>query len=233
MGLWPIGTHNTGVKALIMAAYRLEGYQISGPGSIDSRWDVLANVAAGATREQVNLMLQGLLEDRFHLKFHHEMKEFKAYNLTIAKGGLKLKDSIPTDTCSMGSRLASGPPCPPMSEQFGIAKAVGSGAVKMTSSPLTGLSAGRNIHISLLARMLRTELGNTIVIDKTGLAGTYNVRMQFAMADVRPNQAPQDDSPLPSVFTALEQQLGLKLEPTKTMVEMTIIDHIDSTPTEN
>ncbi len=226
---------NTPLKSLIMAAYKLEQYQFSGPGSTDSRWDVLANATAGATKEQVNLMLQNLLEDRFHLKFHHEMKEFKAYDLVIAKGGLKLKDSIPTDACSSGGHLASGAPCPRMSQQFGIAKAAGSGAGMMISTPSTGMATGRNLDMASLARVLRGELGDTIVIDKAGLTGTYDVRMQFAVADLRRNHPPQDDSSYsyPSVFTALEQQLGLKLQPTKAMVEMTIIDRIDGAPTDN
>lgn len=102
------------LRFLIQRAYGLEDYQIVGPGSLGTVWTIAAKGAPG-TEEQAKLMLQSLLEERFHLMFHHEMKEFKAYNLVITKGGLKLKKSIPTDGCSMGATSVEGKACGPRS----------------------------------------------------------------------------------------------------------------------
>src|SRR5579862_9137335 len=92
------------MKRLLMVAYRVDENQISGPGWLDSqRYAIVAKVPAGSTREQLLVMLQNLLAERFHLALHHEMKDFPAYELVIAKGGLKLKEADP----------AASPPEPP------------------------------------------------------------------------------------------------------------------------
>src|SRR5580704_12455909 len=81
--------------ALISRAFGgLKRYQISGPTWINNtRYDLNAKIPPGASKEQVELMFQSMLEDRFKLKVHHESQEHTAYNLTIAKGGLKLRES--------------------------------------------------------------------------------------------------------------------------------------------
>jgi uncharacterized protein (TIGR03435 family) len=225
-------THYTPLQSLIQRAYRLEDYQLVGPTSLATRWDVLANAAPGTTEEQVNLMLQSLLEERFHLTFHHEMKEFKAYNLVIAKGGLKLKDSMPTDGCSMGATSVAGKACGPTSEQFGIEKAAAEARRGTIFTSPNGLLAGQNADMALLARVIRQQVGE-IVTDKTGLSGGYDLRMQCSLTNQLTHRPFDDDSPLPTIFDALQKQLGLKLEPTKAMIEMMVIDHVDATPTEN
>jgi uncharacterized protein (TIGR03435 family) len=222
---------SSSLRFFIQRAYGIEDYQIGGPGSLGTVWSITANAAPGTTQEQANLMLQSLLEERFHLTFHHEMKEFKAYNLVIAKGGLKLKESIPTDGCSMGATSVAGKNCGPVSENFGIAKASGEGKGMMMTSP-QGLSAARNLGMPDFASVLRRQAGE-IVIDKTGLSGEYDFRLQYSTIDLRSGLPFNDDSPLPTIFDALQQQLGLKLDPTKTMVGMMVIDHVDATPTDN
>jgi uncharacterized protein (TIGR03435 family) len=220
------------LRSLIQRAYRLENYQVLGPGSIEIIWDVAANAAPGTTQEQANLMLQSLLEERFHLTFHHEMKEFKVYNLVPAKGGVKLKESISTDGCSMGATSVAGKTCGPRSEQFGIARAAGSeGRGTIFTSP-SGLLAGKNADMALLAREIRQQVGE-IVTDKTGLSGGYDLRMQCSLTNQLTHKPFDDDSPLPSIFDALQQQLGLKLDPAKTMIEVMVIDHVDAMPTDN
>jgi uncharacterized protein (TIGR03435 family) len=144
------------------------------------------------------------------------MKEFKADNLVIAKGGLKLKDSIPTDGCSRGAISAAGKECGPVSEHFGIAKASGEGQEMMMISP-QGLSTAKNYTISDFVHALRN----------------HDIRMQYATIDLRNGRPFDEDSPMPTIFDALQKQLGLKLEPTKAMIEMMVIDHVDATPTEN
>jgi uncharacterized protein (TIGR03435 family) len=212
-------THDTPLRTLILFAYGMETYQLVGPASLETRWDVVANAASGTTKEQFNLMLQRLIEERFHLTFHHVMKEFKGYNLVIAKGGLKLKDPRPDD----------GPLLP---GQIGITTAVAQVTTTLTFSP-RGIVGGRNVDMASFAHAISRLFGDTPVIDKTGLTGAYDVRTQFSTGDL-PNGRPSDDSsPFPTVFDALPQQLGLKLEPIKAMMEMMVIDHIDAMPTEN
>jgi uncharacterized protein (TIGR03435 family) len=223
---------STALRSLILRAYGLETYQLLGPGSLAAVWSVAANAAPGTTQAQQNLMLQSLLEERFHLTFHHEMKELKVYNLVAAKGGVKLKESIPTDGCSMGATSVAGKTCGPRSEHFGIASAASSeGRGEIFTSP-TGLMAGKNVRMDLLARVASQQAGE-IVLDKTGLVGTYDFRLEFAAIDLRTNRPADQESPLPSIFDAFQQQLGLKLEPAKTMVEVMMIDHVDAMPTDN
>lgn len=224
-------SRNIQMRYLIQQAYGLENIQLIGPSSLDTHWDILATMLPSTTREQLNLMLQRLLDERFHLTFHHQMKEFKAYELVVAKGGVKLRDSIPTDACSSGG---AGPAlrCGSISQEFGIAKAKG-GRRRSLTVPSLGIYTGANIDLAGLALKVRSELDFAPVIDKTGLTGLYDIRMQYAVHDPRTGRLVDEDSPLPTIFDALQQQLGLKLEPTKTMVEMTIVDHIDATPTDN
>jgi uncharacterized protein (TIGR03435 family) len=228
------GEHYSAASTLlyfIRRAYGLEDYQIAGPKAVlDSSWAIRANAAPGTTPEETNLMLQSLLEERFHLTFHHEMKEFKAYNLVIAKGGLKLKESLPTDACAMGMTPVGGK-CGALPESFGIAKSKGGGFSGMTTSPAAGLTAGTNAPMSSLVRVLRTTTGE-IVIDKTGLSGGYDLRIQYSAVDAkgRPFDA---ESPLPSIFDALPAQLGMRLEPARAVVEVMVIERVDAAPTEN
>lgn len=101
----------------------------------------------------------------------------------------------------------------------------------MMTSP-QGLSTARNVTMSGFARAIRREAGE-IVIDKTGLTGVYDIRLQYSTTELRTGRPFNDDSPLPTIFDALQQQLGLKLESTKAMVETMVIDHVDAMPTEN
>jgi uncharacterized protein (TIGR03435 family) len=212
--------------AMISRAFGLKRYQILGPPWINStRYDLNAKIQPGATKEQVDLMFQSMLEDRFRLKIHHETQEHAAYNLTIAKGGVKLRGSMPTDTCAMGARPAGGT-CPDTQYPTGIARS------SDDSRPMaTGCCAGatqqrlngRSTPIATLANMIESQLGGPIVIDKTGLTGNYDYRIEFAAL----NGNPADDTPLPSLFEALEKDFGLKLESVKTSIDVVVVDHIE------
>jgi uncharacterized protein (TIGR03435 family) len=218
------------LRYLLMRAYGLEIYQLEGPDSLSTVWTIAANAAPGTTQAQQNLMLQNLIEERFHLTFHHEMKALKVYNLVIAKGGLKLKESIPTEGCSGGAASVTGKPCKPESRPVGIAKASGEGPPFMGGGGPSGVLTARNLTLSAFAINLR-YLAGEIVIDKTGLEGTYDIRAEYATVDR--NGRPYDDSPRPTLEDALAKQLGLKLEATKSMIDVMVIEHVDAMPTEN
>jgi uncharacterized protein (TIGR03435 family) len=224
--------HSVQLKSVILRAFGVRAFQLIGPDWIATvRYDITAVIPPGSTQEQFNQMMQGMLEDRFKLQVHHEMREVSAYNLVPAKGGLKLKESIPTDGCSMGAASVKGKTCGPRSEGFGIASAASSeGEGRIMTSP-TGLMAGKNIRMDWFASAAGQQTGE-IVLDKTGLSGAYDFRMEFSPVDLRTPFPSIDDSPLPSIFEALQQQLGLRLERVKTMMEVMVIDRVEK-PTEN
>src|SRR5580700_4776117 len=118
-GRWT--AENFSLANLISAAYDLKRYQYSGPAWMDdTRFDVVAKLPGGATKEQFRVMLQNLLADSFKLAIHHEKKEMQVYELVIAKNGLKLKESVPEPTDADASKTGGHetgtsrvPPPPP------------------------------------------------------------------------------------------------------------------------
>jgi uncharacterized protein (TIGR03435 family) len=218
------------VRSLLTRAFGVKIYQISGPAWIQtSPFDIAAKIPPGATKEQFNLMLQQMLEERFSMKLHHMAKEVPAFNLVVAKGGLKLRDSVSTDNCAMGARPAGGS-CPEgASYQNGIMLSKEpKGMAAMAPRGSARIITGRAAALSVLANIMEGQLGGPLVIDKTGLPEAYDFRIEFAA----PTASPDDDTPLPSLFTAVEKDLGLKLESTKTSIDVLVIDHIEQ-PSEN
>ena len=204
------------LKHLLVISYGIREGLISGlPGWADSaRYDVSAKVTdpdlkamRRTSREQRQEMLAAILADRFHLQTHFEQKTLPVYELVIAKGGPKLKESAaqPSD---------ANPNAP------------GNTNVRNTDMTATG------VRLSELAGNLSFPLDRT-VIDKTGLTGRYDFRLQWtddnvanAAADAGATNAP------PNIFTAIQEQLGLKLQPAKGPVKTLVIDHVEQ-PTEN
>jgi bla regulator protein blaR1 len=229
---------------LIKSAYGVEDNQISGePGWVKSdRYDIEAKMD-GATaqalgkldRDQRRVvaekMLQALLADRFKLVIHRETKELPVYALLVAKNGPKLHESKPGETYPNGMKGIDGRPA-------------GAGMMMMRGNggPLTG----QGIPIANLAHILSMQLGRT-VIDKTGLTGKYDFTLQWTPDESQgpmmggpgpgpggqgPGGAPPPDTSGPSIFTAIQEQLGLKLESEKGPVEIIVIDHVEK-PSEN
>lgn len=216
-----INFENISIKNLIASAYNVKLYLISGgPSWVNSAgFDVQAKVAAEdvplfkkLSPTQRGLLLRKLLIERFHLTVHTETKTLPVYDLVVASGGSKLKASAPD------------PPPPPDADPSDKPKmtgriSMGSGMVKLERMPLTAL-----------ADQLSYSLDHP-VIDKTGLTGKYDLDLKW-----RPdNRPPSDNSAgddLPSLFTAVQEQLGLKLESSKGPVDTLVIDHIEM-PTQN
>jgi uncharacterized protein (TIGR03435 family) len=167
-------------------------------------------VPQGATREQTKLMLQNLLADRFQLKLHRSTKDIPEYMLVVAKGGPKMKESL-DDPVAGGSRARG---------RGTIGNTDAEGA-RITRFEFDGWT------MSKFAEMLTsTSQADRPVIDMTGLMGKYDIRMEFA----------PDISSLhtaPGLFTALTEQLGLKLESTKGPVDLLVVDSAAKLPTEN
>ena len=235
-----IGSHSPGtfnadnypVLGLIAGAYHVQPFQIAGaPGWIEStRYDIIAKpsvnpVKKPTTREsmemdkaEMDLMLQSLLEERFQLRLHRETKELPVYALTIARGGLKLQPESCTeyDPNNPPPRPAPGQKRP---DYCGNLSAGGRGPTQK----LDAFAITMTQFLGFLPNYTKR-----VVIDKTGFTGKFNAHLEFT-----PDSAPaQADNPGPSLFTAIEEQLGMKLESTKGPVEILVIDHVER-PSEN
>jgi uncharacterized protein (TIGR03435 family) len=214
------GLTATGVtlKLLISSAYGVPAHQISGgPSWIGTeRWHIEAKtegVQGRLSRDQSDALLRGLLEDRFQLKARREAKEMPVYALVVAKNGSKLKPHS-------GESTERKPLV-----QFG-----------------RGSATFADSSMALFAAQLSMQLGRP-VIDRTELHGSYDFTLEWAPAlgeggpqalglPPRAEPSPPADSTGPSIFTALEDQLGLKLESTKGPVDIVVIDHVER-PSEN
>jgi uncharacterized protein (TIGR03435 family) len=174
--------------------------------AVTDRFDITAKAAGPAKSDEMRIMLQNLMKERFKLAFHRETKEISAYALVEAKGGHKLKVS----------EAADGRGVLPVNKEGKMA--------------LTGQSATLDQLTMFLAGPLRAP-----VIDQTGLKGRYDFEFDltsFGLQGPPPaGEAPPD--PVSVLQAALPKQLGLKLEARKMPIEMLVIDHIEKAPTEN
>jgi len=229
-------TQGTPLRLLIGDAYRVRDSQISGgPSWINTeRWDIEAKAESGAglSPGQIQLMLQSLLAERFQLKLHTETRELPIYELMVAKNGPKLKSVPPPERPTPGAALpppVPGGPLPP-----GAFK-IGRGEIEAASATLANL-----------IQALSQQLGRTI-IDKTGLTGNFDIKRNWTPdpgqtlggpfgsvpVPVGPDVGPPPADPNgPSLFTAIQEQLGLRLESTKGPVEVLVIDSVER-PSEN
>lgn len=228
----PDGTSINGltVHMLLREALGVSDSQIVGePGWLNSaRFDIEARVAAADVQKYESLkpverwaMLLPVFKDRFGLKFHNETKDITQYVLVIAKGGLKMKEATPGESYANGIKTQSG-------------VAGGAGMMRMGPGELTAQA----VPISNLIRFLSFQF-HSPVLDKTGLAGKYDINMTWAPDESEGIMHPPDGgapaagnpepppSSGPSIFTALEEQLGLKLEAHKEPGNVIVIDHID------
>ena len=227
------------LRDLTVEAYGIMDYQLTGPAWMGTaKFDIVAKVPAGSTRDQAHLMLRHLLADRFKMTLHRERKEMAVYALRVGPSGHKLKE-------------AAAPANPPEAD----AKLDQQMVVSMTKLTETLKSAGggsganssfRHESLSSLVRTLSDHLGRPVV-DETGLKGKYDFDMEFApnqaLLVVAPGGGPSPTgidsgreglaSPFPSISQAVQSQLGLKLEPTKLPVEIIVVDKAEKVPTEN
>lgn len=217
---------NVTLMQLFTLAYDLKSFQVSGvAGWMNSdRYDISARVAGTPTpgREAMMLQrrrLQTLLQDRFKLAVHHDTKELPIYELTVAKGGPKLQASACLD-------MDPKNPTPAPGKTF------------MDYCGSSGFFKGRfeasTANMGDLAKALANLL-DRFVVDKTGINGTFHVTLTFAADDSGARvPGPPDDAgnaaaadSSPNIFTAIQEQLGLKLESGRGPVEVMVIDHVE------
>jgi uncharacterized protein (TIGR03435 family) len=212
------GAKDSTLKALISLAYKVQEFQIvGGPGWIGSdRFDVEGRTEdKSADPDRLRLMLRSLLEDRFKLKHHMEIRQVPIYALVVAKGGPKIK--LATDQTSPDVNGPSKPGAGP-----------NHGAIKFGPGSMMGNAA----NFSLLVRFLSQRLDRPVV-DRTGLSGRYDFLLQWtpevgeAKVDPGGNPLPVGDTTGPSIFSAIQEQLGLRFESTKGPVEVLVIDSVE------
>jgi uncharacterized protein (TIGR03435 family) len=202
------------------------------------RFDVVAKVPLGATKEQANEMLKNLVVERFNVTFHTEKKEFDSYVLVVAKGGPKLSPAAPAEGPERPRPAAGSPMQQPALDKDGFPvlptgyrnmRGVGdAGGMRMTARMMTTAD---------LLMAIQGPLGSRHVVDQTGLTDKYDFKLYYSNAGLRggPRGAvpAQTSDPAPDLFEALEKQLGLKLEKSKVPLDVVVIDHIDREPAAN
>jgi uncharacterized protein (TIGR03435 family) len=212
------------LKELVKISYDLNygaDRQISGgPAWIESaRFDIEAKEDASLSTELQKLsaeqrgdrlrqMLRELLAERFKLQLHHESVELPIYELVMAKSGSKLMPSVPQ---------------PPSSNEDHPAK-----PRSWIRSAGKGLLEGSDADPPMLVTVLsmQPEIGGRLVVDKTGLTGKYDFTLRWTPDMGQGADQPGADAG-PSLFTALQEELGLRLQPTKAPVDMLVIDHVE------
>jgi uncharacterized protein (TIGR03435 family) len=201
------------------------------------RYDVVATSSLSKpTQEQRAAMMRAMLADRFKLQVHVENREEAVYNLVVARSdrlGPNLKPvdvdceaKVAADRAAADAARAAGAPPPP--REFSVF----GGPPPLCSIRMMGDRIDGGAKIEFLTMWLRQAAGRPIV-DKTGLTGYYTVTLTYdRMAGLRgPDAAPAADA-APSVFTAVQEQLGLKLEPARVSRQTLVIDRLER-PTEN
>jgi len=176
---------------------------------VDGKWKK-TNLSVDEQKNQVMLMLRSLLADRFKLTIRHERKELPVYVLVLAKNGPKFaEDNTHPEIAGITAR--------------------GRAKFEVTSGTLSGL---------VFVLSMQLELGGRTVLDQTGLQGHYSFTFQWTPENLAASSGPSADrassseSSGPSLFTALKEQLGLRLESTRAPVDTIVIEHIER-PTEN
>jgi uncharacterized protein (TIGR03435 family) len=262
---------NCTLTMMLLQAYDIQPYQLNAPGWMNSeRYEISAKIPEGATKDQFRQMLQNLLAERFHVKVHKDSKESQVYDLTVAKGGPKFKETAEAPPVGTGGAAdaSDGQPKLPAITQFNRLNLDSNGCPVFPSGGPVG-NAPRTMVINgkacvraegqtmeQLSKMLSNQLGKPVT-DTTGLKGKYDFNMTFAAENTRggplgtPGQATMvfrtvgpggggggeeraaDTESAPTLFAALQSQLGLKLEQKKGLIDVIVVDSGDKTPTEN
>jgi len=237
------------LRRILIAAYGVETDQIAGPGWIDTeRYSISAKIPVGTTHEQFQTMLQNLLIERLKLVLHHETKNFSGYELVVAKTGPKLTPAAardPNDTAP--DHPEAGTPahmdldkegCPVV--RPGVSSGMGSWGPGPTCSRFANTSMPE--FARTLEGFISMEEGSfgtgerSHVLDRTGLDGNFDITLKFHVIVRFPNQPPTTEPDIgdgPTLYQALEQQLGLKLQKAKPQMDLIVIDQGNKVPAEN
>jgi uncharacterized protein (TIGR03435 family) len=206
---------NVPLENVIVNAYGVPAFRIlEAPGWIKrERFDISARIPDGAPSGQQRSMLQSLLEERFKLRVHREAREQPIYTVVVARSdgrlGPRLKQS--SADCATANSASAVPFSPdgPCAALFGVGLA--GGRIISRGQPLTRVISALSMAVS------------RGVVDRTGLQGPFDVELEWS-SDVG---AAATSANAPSIFTALQEQLGLRLEPSRGPVDVLVIDSVE------
>jgi uncharacterized protein (TIGR03435 family) len=230
------------VAGLIRSAYQVQEFQIvGGPEWINhDRFDIVANASRedadarnvpGEPPRQV-LMLRSLLGDRFKLQVHKETRDMPVYAIVLARKdgslGAKLRRSSVDCDAVNAARLRGDAPPPPSDDLMPCSTSVGPGRLTARSRTMPQIATSLSMLTSTGSSL------NRLIVDRSGLQGSFDADLTFT-PDNLPNFGPGGPPPGmpaidpngPSIFTAIQEQLGLKLDPQRGPVEVLVIDRVD------
>lgn len=219
---------NVPVRFLILYAYKLQDHQLVGAPdwTFDKPFDVIGTYP-GERRppaREIRLMIQNLLTDRFDLKLHHEQRELQSYDLVVARKDGRLGPQMHVSDMNCAARIAENRP-KTTPRNSGPASSSGERPVCTmiaTRKYLTGGARTMQNLTASLQSMLRRP-----VVDRTGLRASYDIDLQWAPMDLHADEAATATSVEgPSLFTALQDQLGLKLVSHKEEFDVFVVDEI-------
>ena len=216
---------------LVLTTYSLLDHQLAGmpDWTRTTRYDIAASYPPGLrpNEQELKAMLQGLLADRFKLVAHHETRELPAYALTMANKDRKLGPQMSSSSVDCVKWLADGRP----QIAAGPPSAIAPGGMRpecLLIANRRGILTAGTKPIKELAVALQSFVGRPVV-DQTGLSGNFNMDMQWtpSASDASAPAGPPAADIGVSIFTALQEQLGLKLESTKASFDVLVVDHIE------
>jgi uncharacterized protein (TIGR03435 family) len=206
----------------ICTAYHIEDFQVSSKLALDrDKFDLAATIPANATEEDFRSMLRNLLAERFQMKVHMETREFPAYELSVARGGVKLGTEAAMKVASEDGFPQFAPGAP---------RLVVRNSAK--SGYLVHRIRGQQMAVSRLAEILRSVAPGPVV-DRTGLTGLYDFAMEFSSELPNGTVDGVFTSDLPDLATALKEQLGLQLVAKKLPFDVVVVEAFNRVPTEN
>jgi uncharacterized protein (TIGR03435 family) len=233
-------TANVPLRLLIRIAYGLDENQLVGaPSWIDTaRFDIAAAAGREVTREEALAMLRALLEDRFALKSHRETRELPVYDLVLARPDGRWGSSLRrSESACAGIKLpmlspgmpVPPPPPPPVGPQA-LALGVGS-PLRCPSMFIQGWISAREVTLEVLATRLLSLAGRPVV-NRTGLTGFFDIDLAYTPDATFGAPAPFAPADGPSLFTAMQEQLGLRLAAARGPVDVLVVDSVQA-PTAN
>ena len=235
-GVGQFNVVNMPLSEMVRFAYQVQLQQIEGgpDWATSDRFDIIAKAEGRPTMSQVHAMMRTLLADRFALKIRHETRELPIYELVLARADGRLGDKLrpATDECRPVTVPAGAPKPPPPGPGNGSRASIPDddvdGGLRCGALFGPGFITLRQFTIPRFARDL-TMVARRVVVDRTGLTGRYDIDVEFT-PEFRPQPPPgapdfpQPASDGPSLFTAIQEQLGLKLEAARGPVEMIVIE---------
>ena len=232
IGMPPNGVNfvNLPLRGIIQLAYGInQPTKLAGipEWAVTERYDITARAAGPITQEERRLMLQALLADRLKLVARLEKREVSILALMLARNDGKLGKNLVESKGCIGPNSAAAKEAPSAGAEIRICgpRPGGFGKIILVGTPIPQFTS-----------LLALALGSTVV-DKTGLTGSYDIDLTYTPERPLPEgvnlPGPPPDPNGPSIYTALREQLGLKLESQKVQEEVLVIDHVERQPSEN